>query len=1246
MGKKIISTIIIALMIVGLTSPKVLAEMDKGTVVIGNKAFDLAYANDPAHSKEIINAIVAGGKVYVKDFQGNWIENISGVMVPPRTIPAVTYKNVKGAETKFDSGDCDAVVIDKSIKIIAAKAISNTRVQVDLQEATSHNLINDFKITEKSSGKALEIKDFVIESNKVIVLETEAMVAGKAYKLIADREINFTGIAVEKTAPKPVSVKCSDTNEVKIEFDKALDYISAINIDNYKIESAVTVVKSSLDNLRKVITLRTEGISKNKMYKINIKNIMGIDGAKITNFARDFVGKEDKLPPTAGTVVSIATTNNRIKLSFNDEHGVEKKSAENKENYLIKTGTTELDIISIKALDENNDGYYDAVEVLTETQNPGKKYEVSLSNLMDDSILRNVIKKPLVFSFYGKATDRQAPEVDRASVKSLNDTIVTLTFNESNALDLDTVLDTSNYEFNGDLEATSIKLINDKDLYSSDAKTALITTTEQTKGRSYTLTVKNIADEYGNYIKPIINNNYPKYYFNALGADTIAPYVISIVSVNSTTVNIIFNEDIVKLSAQDPTNYTIASSISDLGTAVKAELQADRRTVKLTTLLQEANERYTITITGIADILGNTAEGATAKFMAKKITADTEKPTIIYASLVNKDEIWVYFSEAVIYNSSLSTNVLKASANGIDNTNFVKLSYVDSIEGGTILVFKPSVTLPSAVKEGTTVYLNDFTANLIRDYSGNVVDYRGQSSNIYNRVQFIYYNVAPNDAPEVVDCQQVNAKTIRVTFNERIKVVGNVPTILGTAHVSSDNTFIDFVSSSNYNNTFKVNFHGVVTDMTGMKAKDIYTEVYPWISDADKPEILNVYAVDNSTVRIETSEELGSKWIAPQVGSYRLYRIDGYGRKVYLVGLSKTCGEEAYQHVNFIVTSELLRGDTTYYLEVIGGARDIAGNYMELRGLEPYILQGSDKVDNKVEDGIAIINSSTFRLVDETISSATLRVRDSNAPSGWINVGTLKGVPQAGSSNALEFKSPIALVEASSYEVSYKNSVGKLCSYEFSGIAINPVVRVLIDSNKLAKIDYSGVNTQIQTIKAYKLIKEFNGSDSKFMSVSILGADTEKQYTNGLNLGDIVYVVIEDKIGANVIYAGSAEVYSTSEKYNIPGKELPDTISPKASVKSATLIVGEVITTARSSEIGAIYLVNTATKPKSLSELEVLVSTGFAKKVTVTKADQSTKIATKDLVPGIYVVYAVDMAENMSLPSEGQIKLQKNRYNK
>ena len=107
MNKKITTSVLAALMIAGTTSFSAFASMASGTVVIGAKAYDLEYANTAANISEINTQVVAGGTIYIKDFEGKWFNNATGLAVDASVIPAVTYKNATG-ETSYDAGDQDA----------------------------------------------------------------------------------------------------------------------------------------------------------------------------------------------------------------------------------------------------------------------------------------------------------------------------------------------------------------------------------------------------------------------------------------------------------------------------------------------------------------------------------------------------------------------------------------------------------------------------------------------------------------------------------------------------------------------------------------------------------------------------------------------------------------------------------------------------------------------------------------------------------------------------------------------------------------------------------------------------------------------------------------------------------------------------------------------------------------------------------------------------------------------------------
>ncbi|TSA23573.1 hypothetical protein D4R71_08295, partial [bacterium] len=106
---------------------------------------------------------------------------------------------------------------------------------------------------------------------------------------------------------------------------------------------------------------------------------------------------------------------------------------------------------------------------------------------------------------------------------------------------------------------------------------------------------------------------YPIDTFEYLGSHSSGdtdPYIVGASATSSTNVNITFNEQISLDTAQNTSNYIIATlTISD------AVLQAEGKTVALTTSGQTPGENYTIEVNNIQDLAGNTIEpGSTVNF--------------------------------------------------------------------------------------------------------------------------------------------------------------------------------------------------------------------------------------------------------------------------------------------------------------------------------------------------------------------------------------------------------------------------------------------------------------------------------------------------------------------------------------------------------------------------------------------------------------------------------------------------------
>lgn len=93
-----------------LMSVPIFAEMPGFTAVIGDKAFDLEYINNPKNIKEIQPLILENSdSIYVKMLNGKWINNLTGKEIAKDALPQVNYKDKNGNTTVYEAKDGDIV---------------------------------------------------------------------------------------------------------------------------------------------------------------------------------------------------------------------------------------------------------------------------------------------------------------------------------------------------------------------------------------------------------------------------------------------------------------------------------------------------------------------------------------------------------------------------------------------------------------------------------------------------------------------------------------------------------------------------------------------------------------------------------------------------------------------------------------------------------------------------------------------------------------------------------------------------------------------------------------------------------------------------------------------------------------------------------------------------------------------------------------------------------------------------------
>jgi Big-like domain-containing protein/putative Ig domain-containing protein len=244
MNKKITCSALAALMIAGTTSFTALAEINVGTAVIGNKAYDLNYLAakaTEAEQKEVLNAIVAGENIYVKDFTGKWIDNATGETVKASVIPAVTYKDAEGVESKHTAGD-DSEEVGTSVKSVEALSmkqfkmvfvnpVNDEDVEDEITDVSNYTLENEDEDEIDSAFEKIEIddsKEFAIMTLKDEAIDDDdddKVQNQKDYTLTIDEDV--FGEEVVKTfevkdleLPEVVSAEIVGKNTIKVIFSE------------------------------------------------------------------------------------------------------------------------------------------------------------------------------------------------------------------------------------------------------------------------------------------------------------------------------------------------------------------------------------------------------------------------------------------------------------------------------------------------------------------------------------------------------------------------------------------------------------------------------------------------------------------------------------------------------------------------------------------------------------------------------------------------------------------------------------------------------------------------------------------------------------------------------------------------------------------------------------------------------------------------------------------------------------------
>jgi hypothetical protein len=465
-----------------------------------------------------------------------------------------------------------------------------------------------------------------------------------------------------------------------------------------------------------------------------------------------------------------------------------------------------------------------------------KKSVVVTTAALTANALYTMTIKGKDYKFVGIAAETDKPKLTTAVGTS--NTKVTLTYNER--VDEETALNPANYTI---ANLTISKVEFGKDGNGNPDKTKVVlTTSSQTAGTIYKVVVANVTDLAGN----VIDADNDEAQFGGIPADTTKPQLTAAVGKTNTKVELTFNEDMDKVTAENPANYTIANL-----TVLKAELSAkDAKIVTLTTSAQAVGTIYKVVVAGVNDEAGNPIDPDKDEAQFGGIPADTTKPELVSAVASTNTSVKVTFNEDMDKTTAenpanytiANLTITKAELNEDDN----KL-----------------VTLTTSAQVAGTIY-KLIVAN-VNDASGNPINADKDEAQ---------FGGMPADTtkPKLISVVAIDNTHVKVAFNEPMDDTLGASAYcynLGELGYPSDvakstdpgETGGDYwilTTASQSAKVYKLSL-SYITDPSGNVIDPDYDEMsFAGIGNPDTtaPKVATAVAVNKNTITITFNEEI------------------------------------------------------------------------------------------------------------------------------------------------------------------------------------------------------------------------------------------------------------------------------------------------------------------------------------------------------------------------------------------------------
>ncbi len=999
-----------------------------------------------------------------------------------------------GEVDRYDAISLDLLSGDLDAAVKTVRAISNSKVEVVFDESIAGTDADDEDIY---NIRGLSIKGVSIKNDYAVIIDTSSMDDGDTYELEFDnRDYSFRGLKKDTSAPKLIKAECRDTELVELTFDRVMDNVTAQDTDTYSINGA-EVRSAELDSTNTKVRLRTKGVEASRSYDLKIRNIKNGDGVAAKSISKRFVGRKDT---TAPKLTKLTVLNNiKLLLEFSDSNGLDKASAGDIDNYKITYSGGSLDIEEVKVKDMDDDGFWDSVELVTESQESGKTYTLTIEEIEDASVSGNKSTRAIKKEFRGKSRDKSGPSVTH-NPKAVTNTMVEVEFSDSNALDIESACDPGNYEIDKGLDVIDVRIKDPDNLYSAKGRTVLITTSEMEKKETYTLIISYVMDEFGNEMK---SSGSKKYRFKGLAEDRTPPYITS-VECSGRTINLNFDNPLDEESAEDIYNYRI----DGLALVTKAELLEGDKTVRLTVSSLSSDKNHTLLLDNIEDMSGNAMSNVKVNILYIGNQDDDDPPEISDIDAVNEYEVWIEFDEPIY-----AVNA-RMKASGVD---FIQVGSI--LEDETTIVMKASKSMEDKEYEVTSLT--------------NVWDTRNNPYELEAGLDF-YGTDSENEPPEVDDWEQMDVRRFRVIFTEPVLIKEgkdrfSLSGIEWKAVVNPDEeddneaySTVDYTATNKNippDKEFEFNFTALVSDYVGLGAYDDEdydrggsgcTILESYMEDDEEPYIDYVEAVTQNQVQVIFSEEIR------EPGRYSItYDDDGRDRTV---DIDMVEVDNKDRTIVNIFTEDDMSDEYYYILEPKAAAIDIAGNKLDIRDLE-IEFEGTNIKSSEYIQGVEVLNSTTLRVNKSSRINKVSSLYELDEDGDTIGGNLIKDTSKT-SDNVYRITSKKHLLKDARYEITVDG-----ISYKFSGGVPNGDLELELPERE---ITYRYMDMDKHQVRVFK-------ADGKELAVERKSGYFEIAHWENIVNGELLYLYVVQKADKDtVIYGTRVEVegmhYASSSK--------------------------------------------------------------------------------------------------------------------